>query len=55
MRLIGAPTIAHLVPSMLDITNLSSRPVQAAPDALFEANYERLSGVGNGLGAKPRL
>lgn len=53
MRLIGATCLADLNPSMIDMSGLKSRDMQT--DYLMEANYERLSGVGNGLGAKPRL
>jgi L-lactate dehydrogenase (cytochrome) len=55
MRLIGAPTLADLTPDMLDLSNLHSRHVDGAPDNLMRANYEPLTGVGNGLGAKGRL
>lgn len=55
MRLIGAPTLADLTPDMVDISNLNSRAVDAAPDFLMRANYEPLRGVGNGLGSQSRL
>ncbi|GAA5895131.1 hypothetical protein JCM5296_000889 [Sporobolomyces johnsonii] len=55
MRLIGAPTIADVTPEMIDTTGLSQRAVDLAPDYLARANYEPLAGVGNGLGAQPRL
>ncbi|KAM0755604.1 hypothetical protein T439DRAFT_320309 [Meredithblackwellia eburnea MCA 4105] len=55
MRLIGAPTLADLTPEMLDLSSLGIRPVDGAPDSLMRQNYEPLSGIGNGLGAKPRL
>ncbi|GAA6060227.1 hypothetical protein JCM10212_002306 [Sporobolomyces blumeae] len=55
MRLIGAPTLADITPEMIDTSSLSNRPVDSAPDYLARANYEPLAGVGNGLGAQPRL
>ncbi|SCV68483.1 BQ2448_604 [Microbotryum intermedium] len=55
LRLIGAPTLADVTPDMVDIRGLSSRNVDCNPDYLMRANYEPLQGVGNGLGAKPRL
>ncbi|GAA6012611.1 hypothetical protein JCM11491_005453 [Sporobolomyces phaffii] len=55
MRLIGAPTLADVTPEMIDTSNLHSRAVDGAPDYLARANYEPLAGVGNGLGAQPRL
>ncbi|KDE09784.1 L-lactate dehydrogenase (cytochrome) [Microbotryum lychnidis-dioicae p1A1 Lamole] len=55
LRLIGAPTLADVTPEMVDIRGLSSRNVDSNPDYLMRANYEPLQGVGNGLGAKPRL
>ena len=41
--------------SQIDASNLTSRQVDSAPDYLARANYEPLAGVGNGLGAQPRL
>ncbi|GAA5921880.1 hypothetical protein JCM1841_000961 [Sporobolomyces salmonicolor] len=55
MRLIGAPTLADVTPEMIDATGLSQHAVDLAPDYLARANYEPLAGVGNGLGAQPRL
>lgn len=44
-----------LFASQIDASNLTSRQVDSAPDYLARANYEPLAGVGNGLGAQPRL
>lgn len=55
MRLIGAPSLADLRPEMVDTSALRSRIVETTPDHLFRANYEPLSGVGGGLGSRPRL
>ncbi|KAK4704179.1 L-lactate dehydrogenase (cytochrome), partial [Phenoliferia sp. Uapishka_3] len=55
MRLIGAPTLADLTPDMVDISSLSIRPVDGAPDHMMRQNYEPLTGIGGGLGAKGRL
>ncbi|BGP12780.1 hypothetical protein JCM10213v2_000697 [Rhodosporidiobolus nylandii] len=55
MRLIGAPTLADITPEMIDTTALTSRVGDVATDYLMRANYEPLAGVGNGLGAQPRL
>ncbi|GAA5980279.1 hypothetical protein JCM11641_005527 [Rhodosporidiobolus odoratus] len=55
MRLLGAPTLADVVPEMLDTSALGLRVVDTQPDYLMRANYEPLAGVGNGLGAQPRL
>ncbi|ORY90111.1 FMN-dependent dehydrogenase-domain-containing protein [Leucosporidium creatinivorum] len=55
LRLIGAPTLADVTPDMVDISALHHRAVDSAPDHLMRQNYEPLSGVGQGLGAKPRL
>ncbi|TKA55417.1 hypothetical protein B0A53_02341 [Rhodotorula sp. CCFEE 5036] len=55
LRLLGAPTLADVTPEMIDASNLTSRQVDSAPDYLARANYEPLAGVGNGLGAQPRL
>ncbi|GAA6032754.1 hypothetical protein JCM8097_000775 [Rhodosporidiobolus ruineniae] len=55
MRLIGAPSLADITPEMIDTAGLSNRVSDAASDFLMRANYEPLAGVGNGLGAQPRL
>ncbi|GAA5850055.1 hypothetical protein JCM8547_000998 [Rhodosporidiobolus lusitaniae] len=55
MRLIGAPTLADVTEEMVDIGALSNRVGDAPADYLMRANYEPLAGVGNGLGAQPRL
>jgi L-lactate dehydrogenase (cytochrome) len=39
MKLIGAPTIADVVPSMVDTTALNGGH---APDTMFDANCESL-------------
>lgn len=52
MRLIGAPTLADLTPDMVDLSNLTSRMVDGAPDNLFRQNYEPLTGVNGARGAK---
>ncbi|BGP52935.1 hypothetical protein JCM8202_004016 [Rhodotorula sphaerocarpa] len=55
LRLLGAPTLADVTPEMIDTSNLTSRMVDSAPDFLARMAYEPLAGVGNGLGAQPRL
>lgn len=45
MRLIGAPKLSDLKPEMLDLSTLTARAVDSAPDYLFRANYEPLGGV----------
>lgn len=55
LRLLGAPTLADVTPEMVDISALHNRAVDGAPDHLMRQNYEPLTGVGGGLGAKPRL
>ncbi len=55
MRLLGATTIDEITPEMVDTTLLSRRGTGAQRDALFEQNYEQLSGVGHGLGGRARL
>lgn len=55
MRLIGAPTLADVTPEMVDITALTHRQIGPTIDHMMANNYEALSGVGNGLGAKGRL
>ncbi|KAK4057702.1 hypothetical protein OIO90_001350 [Microbotryomycetes sp. JL221] len=55
LRLIGAPSIKDVTEEMVDLSALHNRAVEAVPDHLMRNNYEPLSGVANGLGAKPRL
>ncbi|KAK8864640.1 hypothetical protein IAR55_001890 [Kwoniella newhampshirensis] len=43
MRLLGAPTMADVVPSMVDISGLSA---PSGSDTMYEANYERMLPVG---------
>lgn len=42
MRLIGAPTIADLNPTMVDTASITARNVGSIPDNLFYNNYEGL-------------
>ncbi|KAK4055176.1 hypothetical protein OIV83_000456 [Microbotryomycetes sp. JL201] len=55
LRLIGAPSIKDVTEEMVDTSALHNRIVEAVPDHLMRNNYEPLSGVAQGLGAKPRL
>ncbi|KAM0793507.1 hypothetical protein ACM66B_000946 [Microbotryomycetes sp. NB124-2] len=55
LRLIGAPSIKDVTEEMVDTSALRNRIVEAVPDHLMRNNYEPLSGVASGLGAKPRL
>ncbi|WWD17051.1 hypothetical protein CI109_101488 [Kwoniella shandongensis] len=43
MRLLGAPTMADVVPSMVDISGLNA---PSGSDTMYEANYERMLPVG---------
>lgn len=45
MRLIGAPTIADLVPSMVDTKSMYSRSMDPLVDSLFRESYEPLRNV----------
>lgn len=54
MRLIGATNLSELTPEMIDASQLSQRGGHPS-DYLFHQNYERLAGVGHGLGGRARL
>ncbi|QRV98112.1 FMN-dependent alpha-hydroxy acid dehydrogenase [Ceratobasidium sp. AG-Ba] len=45
MRLLGAPTLKDVVPSMVDTTSLKSHIVAVPQDSLYYTNYESLSGA----------
>jgi len=55
MRLIGAPTLADLNPSMVDISQLSNRGIEAPADYLFKHNYEPLPALITGGGIQAKL
>ncbi|GLB37706.1 putative conserved region in glutamate synthase [Lyophyllum shimeji] len=42
MRLLGAPTIKHVVPSMVDTSNIHTHIVAVPTDKLYDLNYESL-------------
>jgi len=56
MRLIGAPTLADVVPEMVDTSQAASRGTFAPADSLFASNYEPLPALvtGGGIAAKQR-
>lgn len=45
MRLLGARTIAEIVPEMVDASNIHTHVVPVPMDNLYEGNYERLLGA----------
>lgn len=45
MRLLGARTIAEIVPEMVDASNIHTHVVPVPMDNLFEGNYEKLLGA----------
>lgn len=42
MRLIGAPTLADVNPTMVDVSAITARNVGSTADNLFAQNYEGL-------------
>lgn len=45
MRLLGARTIAEIVPEMVDASNIHTHVVPVPMDNLYEGNYEKLLGA----------
>ena len=55
MRLIGAPTLSDLCPSMVDTTSITNRNVAAPPNNLYDQIYEPLPVLVRGGGMAARL